>query len=187
MLLDEPFREELNNPRAYTSLKIGHFLEFCESSSKTLFLSCTVICVILDHKSLSISSQRYAPIAKGLSCDFHLLATSKIAFVIVMMHTQCAWYGLCGNRSTITYLWKLRSILNTGWTLTQINDGLLIMTRSRGFNPYNQVRANYEILSFKFFHWKVIMMLLCSWAKLESGVDHQKKKAHEMEDPNQVP
>ena len=42
--LDEPFREELNNPRAYTSLKIAHFLEFSESSSKTLILLCTVIC-----------------------------------------------------------------------------------------------------------------------------------------------
>lgn len=31
------------------------------------------------------------------------------------------------------------------------------------------------------------MMLLCSCAKLESGIDHQKKKAHKMEDPNQVP
>ena len=51
MQLDEPFREELNNPRAYTSLKIAHFLEFSESSPKTPFLLCTVICVILDHKS----------------------------------------------------------------------------------------------------------------------------------------
>ena len=51
MKLDEPFREELNNPRAYTSLTIAHFLEFSESSSKIPFLSCAVICVILDHKS----------------------------------------------------------------------------------------------------------------------------------------
>ena len=87
--LDEPFRDELNNPSAYTSLKIAHFLEFPESSSKTpffhvpwsewswitnpnpdppdgthpktSFLSCTVISVILDHKSKSGSSQRNAP------------------------------------------------------------------------------------------------------------------------------
>ena len=62
MQFDEPFKEKLNNPRAYTSLKIVHFSEFSESSSKTPFLSCTVICVILDHKSKSGSSQRNAPI-----------------------------------------------------------------------------------------------------------------------------
>ena len=49
--LDEPFREELSNPSAYKSLNIAHFLKFSESSSKTPFLSCTVICVILDYKS----------------------------------------------------------------------------------------------------------------------------------------
>ena len=37
--------------QVYTSLKIAHFLEFSESSFKTPFLSCTVIYVILDHKS----------------------------------------------------------------------------------------------------------------------------------------
>ena len=37
MQLDEPFRDELNNPSAYTSLEIAHFLEFPESSSKTPF------------------------------------------------------------------------------------------------------------------------------------------------------
>ena len=31
--LDKPFREKFNNPRAYTSLKIEHFLEFSGSSS----------------------------------------------------------------------------------------------------------------------------------------------------------
>ena len=69
MQLDEPFREELNNPRAYTSLKIAHFLEFSESSSKTPFLSCTVICVILDHKSWSGSSQRNAPLISDPKSD----------------------------------------------------------------------------------------------------------------------
>ena len=47
MQLDEPFKEELSNPRAYKTLNMAHFLEFSESSSKTLFLTCTVICVIL--------------------------------------------------------------------------------------------------------------------------------------------
>ena len=37
MQLDEPFREELNNPRAYTSLKIAYFLEFSESSFHALW------------------------------------------------------------------------------------------------------------------------------------------------------
>ena len=60
MQLDEPFKEELSNPRAYKTLNMAHFLEFSESSSKTLFLTCTVICVILDHKSKSGSSQRNA-------------------------------------------------------------------------------------------------------------------------------
>ena len=69
MQLDEPFREELNNPRAYTSLKIAHFLEFSESSSKTPFLSCTVICVILDHKTWSGSSQRNAPLISDPKSD----------------------------------------------------------------------------------------------------------------------
>ena len=63
MQLDEPFREELSNPRVDTSLKIAHFLESSESSSKTLFLSCNMICVISDHKSKSGSSQRNAPFA----------------------------------------------------------------------------------------------------------------------------
>ena len=77
-----------SNP-LWTSLKIAHFLEFPESSSKTpffhvpwsewswitnpnpdppdgthpktSFISCTVISVILDHKSKSGSSQRNAP------------------------------------------------------------------------------------------------------------------------------
>ena len=63
MHLDEPFREELSNPRVDTSLKIAHFLESSESSSKTLFFSCNMICVISDHKSKSGSSQRNAPFA----------------------------------------------------------------------------------------------------------------------------
>ena len=63
MQLDEPFREELSNPRVDKSLKIAHFLESSESSSKTLFLSCNMICVISDHKSKSGSSQRNAPFA----------------------------------------------------------------------------------------------------------------------------
>ena len=44
------------------TLKIAHFLEFFESSSKTPFLLCTVICVIFDHKSKSRSSQKNAPL-----------------------------------------------------------------------------------------------------------------------------
>ena len=56
MQLDEPFSEEL-----YTGLKIAHFLEFSESSSRIPFLSCTVICVILDHKSKPRSPQRNTP------------------------------------------------------------------------------------------------------------------------------
>ena len=49
--IDERSREELNNPRAYTSLKIAHFLEISKSSSKLPLLSFIVMCVILDHKS----------------------------------------------------------------------------------------------------------------------------------------
>ena len=48
---------------------MAHFLEFSESSSKTPFLSCTVICVILDHKSWSGSSQRNAPLISDPKSD----------------------------------------------------------------------------------------------------------------------
>ena len=76
-------------------------MEFSESSSKTPFLLCTVICGILDLKSLSGSSQRNAPLMVRMKYDRFLQAVSEHVTII----SRC-----CFDRLTIFFAqntWRL--------------------------------------------------------------------------------
>ena len=58
---------------------------------KTPFLSCTVICVILDHKSKPGSSQRSAPYANATDCWKSLLPSYLCMSQTILSCIKVAW------------------------------------------------------------------------------------------------
>ena len=141
MQLDEPFSEEL-----YTGLKIAHFLEFSESSSRIPFLSCTVICVILDHKSkprsppkehtLRLLQFQWAPLL-WLNCNYLLperfVLKRKFSFFTFSLFSLSFKFRAIQRFRYNTYLGRLRSIHDIKFILRlNVSVSFEILTLSSG-------------------------------------------------------
>ena len=95
------------------TLKIAHSLEFFESSSKTPFLSRTVICVIFNHKSKSRSPKgthpmpprwhikRYLSWMGALGYVSRINLTSAVGYV---SHITSQQWGMLGPIFCVTLL-----------------------------------------------------------------------------------
>ena len=59
--------------------------------SKTPFLSCTVICVILDHKSKSESSQRNAPLDSRINLIAYAFSRVQVDVYLKQHSVSCVW------------------------------------------------------------------------------------------------